>query len=106
VSAIEHAAAGEEYAVGGENVPQIRAFELLREMKGTPLPRRIPYAVAWFLGWLEEQTARGRPPRLTRGTVRILGFDWPLDSTRSVGELSYRVTPLPTGLRTMVDGIF
>jgi nucleoside-diphosphate-sugar epimerase len=102
VAAVERDVAGEEFAVGGENLPQIRLFELLRDITGRPLPRRIPSAVAWASAWMEESLRRARPPRLTRGTVKILGLDWPLDSARSIEKLSYRITPLATGIRDLL----
>ena len=105
VKAIERPEATGEYGVGGENLPQIRLFELLRDITGKPLPRHIPAAVAWAAAWGEEHLRRTGSPRLTRGTVKILGLDWPVDSTRSVDELSYRVTPLSTGIRTMLEGL-
>jgi nucleoside-diphosphate-sugar epimerase len=103
VAAVERDVAGEEFAVGGENLPQIRLFELLRDITGRPLPRRIPSAVAWAAAWMEEHVRRARPPLLTTGTVRILNLDWPLDSTRSVEKLSYRVTPLSTGIQDLLE---
>ena len=105
VSAVERPTAAGEYAIGGENLPQMRWFELLRELKGTPLPRRIPHPIASAVGWMDERAARRRPPRLTRGTVRILGCDWPLDSARSIDELSYRITPLTAGIRLVLEGL-
>jgi nucleoside-diphosphate-sugar epimerase len=103
VAALTNGPAGAEYAVGGENAPQIRLFEILRDQIGYALPRRIPAAVAHVVAWADERATRGRrPPRLTRGAVRILHADWPLDSRRSVDELNYRMTPLETGLRSVV----
>ena len=94
---------GADYTAGGENAPQVRAFEVLRELTGRPLPRRIPAPVAFLLGLADEIRARaGTTPRLTRGTARILAHDWPLDSGRTSNELSYRMTPLATGIRAML----
>jgi farnesol dehydrogenase len=91
---------GADYCAGGENAPQVRAFEILRELTGRPLPRRIPAAVAFLLGLADEIRAHGgATARLTRGTARVLAHDWPLDSQRSIQELSYRMTPLATGIR-------
>jgi farnesol dehydrogenase len=89
-----------EYVVGGENAPQMRVFEIVRDLSHRPLPRRIPFVLAEAIGLLEEGRARwsGRPPLLTRGTVKIFRCDWTLDSARSIQELSYAVTPLERGL--------
>lgn len=89
-----------EYIVGGENVPQMRVFELVRDLTHRPLPRRIPFLLADAIGSFEERKARwtGRPPLLTRGTVQIFRHDWTLDSARSIKELNYAITPLEKGL--------
>ena len=104
VRALTAARAGSEYLLGGENAPQMRVFEVVRELTGRPLPRRIPIGAAWAAGLFEETRARltGRPPRLTRGVVEIFRHDWSMDSSRSVAELSYRITPLGEGLRAML----
>ncbi len=94
----------QEYLLGGENAPQMRVFEILREITGAMLPRRLPFALASAAAVFEETRARvtGRPPRLTRGVVEIFRHDWSMDSTRSAGELDYRVAPLESGLRAML----
>jgi nucleoside-diphosphate-sugar epimerase len=104
VQAIERGAIGGEYSLGGENAPQMRVFEIVRDVTGRALPRRIPAAAAWAAALLEEARARvtGRPPRLTRGAVRILRHDWSLNSERSLSELSYRITPLAEGIRALL----
>jgi nucleoside-diphosphate-sugar epimerase len=103
VAALTAGEPGADYVVGGENAPQLRAFEIVRELTGRPLPRRIPTALAHVLGAVEEIRALGGAiPKLTRGTVRILTHDWPLDSARSIQKLSYHVTPLETGLRALL----
>ena len=52
---------GEEYIAGGENVPQMRAFEVLRAARGTPLPRRIPGPLAQLIAAWEEKIAARTP---------------------------------------------
>jgi nucleoside-diphosphate-sugar epimerase len=100
VAALTRGTVGHEYVLGGENAPQIRMFEVLRRLRGTPLPRQIPYGVATALGGFEEGLAwlTGRTPLLTRGTVEIFRYDWPLDSGRAADALSYTFTPLEQGL--------
>ena len=95
---------GDEYMLGGENVPQIRVFEIVRELTGHPLPRRVPTPAAFAAALIYEARARltGVPPLLTRGVVKILTHDWPLDSQRSIHRLEYRITPLLSGLRELV----
>lgn len=104
VRALERGEAGDELALGGENVPQMRVFEIVRNLTGRPLPRRIPYAAAWAAGWLDEARARstGRPPRITRGAVAIFRHDWPLDSAAAGRRLGYAARPLVEGLAKVV----
>src|SRR5262249_6057560 len=54
VRALERGAIGGRYVLGGENAPQMRVFEIVRELTGRPLPRRIPAPVARALGAVED----------------------------------------------------
>ena len=100
VEAVERDATG-EYLLGGENAPQMRVFEIVREITGQRTPRRIPVSVATAAARVEELRARwsGRAPLITRGAVQIFGHDWSMDSGRSVRELSYQITPLSEGIK-------
>jgi nucleoside-diphosphate-sugar epimerase len=105
VSALSRPLSRGEYVIGGVNARQMHLFEILREHTGAKLPRRIPFSVASAIAWVEEQRAAltGRPPLLTRGAVEIFRYDWRLDSSRSIEELSYRILPLETGLKSMLS---
>jgi farnesol dehydrogenase len=104
VAALERGRVGGRYRLGGENVRQMAIFEIVRELTGTPLPRRIPAAAGVLLAAVEELRASltGRPPLLTVGTVEILQRDWMLDSGEAERDLGYRVTPLREGVRAVV----
>lgn len=104
VRAVETCPAGEEFFLGGDNVPLMRIFDTVRDLTGRRLPRRIPSGVATVVAGLAEARARvtGLPPVITRGAVRIFSHDWPLDSSRSASRLDYRITPLASGLREVV----
>ncbi len=106
VTAVQQARDG-EFALGGENAAQMRVFEWVREERGTPLPRRIPFAAARLAAMVEELRARlfARPPLVTRGVVDIFRCDWSVDSDRSVDELSYRVRPLADGIKRTLASI-
>jgi NAD+-dependent farnesol dehydrogenase len=107
VTAIERAEAGSEHLLGGENAPQMRVFEIVREHSGRPLPRRLPFALGAALGAMEEARVRalGGTPLVTRGAVEIFRHDWPLDVGRSVRELNYRVTPLTEGIPALLRAL-
>jgi len=94
-----------EVIVGGENAPQVRLFEYLREMRGTALPRRIPFSAAWVLASIEEARTRmtGRPPLLTRGAIEIFRHDWPLDAVATGFGPGSRPIGLREGLRRLLE---
>jgi nucleoside-diphosphate-sugar epimerase len=96
---------GKEYRLCGENVPQIRVFECLREITGSRLPRRIPYAAATAIALIEETRAAifSTPPRLTRGVVQIFRHEWAYDSNLAIHELGYRIRPLREGIKQTVQ---
>jgi farnesol dehydrogenase len=100
VSALESGRVGERYLLCGENARQMRVFEILREVVGRALPRRIPSWVAAALALMEEGRARltRKPPLLTLGTVEVLNRDWAFDSGLAERELGYRWRPLADGL--------
>lgn len=100
VRALERWQAGACYALGGENVPQMRVFEIVEARTGRRRPRRIPLGMALALGTIEEARARlfRARPLITRGAVAIFSHDWPLDSTAAERDLGYRVRPLEDGI--------
>ncbi len=107
VAALERGRAGERYPLGGENAPQMRAFEILRELTGRALPRRIPAWAATALGVVEQTRAAitGRPPLLTAATVAVLDRNWALDSSLAERDLGYRWRPLATGLAATLPSL-
>jgi farnesol dehydrogenase len=105
--ALERGRPGGRYPLGGENAPQRRLFEIVREITGRRPPRRIPYPVATLLGAAEELRAIlfGATPLVTRGAVEIFKHDWSLDSSDAVRELGYSMTPLTDGVRRTIESI-
>ena len=102
--ALEQAKPGACYPLGGENAPQIRMFEILRDLEHTALPRRLPYWLARTLGASEELRARltGRPPLITKGAVEIFRHDWPVDHAAAERDLDYHVAPLAIGVAALI----
>jgi farnesol dehydrogenase len=92
--ALERGRPGENYGLGGHNLPQVAIFEWLRTRRGTRLPADLPVPVAMIAGALEELRARftGALPMVTRGAVEIFRHDWPVDSAAAVAELGYRIS--------------
>jgi farnesol dehydrogenase len=105
--ALERGAIGGRYNLGGENAPQIRVFELVRDLTGRRPPIRIPFRVADAMGTAEELRVRllGGLPLITRGAVEIFRHDWSLDSSTSIRDLGYAITPLAAGIKATVQSI-
>jgi farnesol dehydrogenase len=107
VEALERGRVGTQYHLGGENVPQRRVFEIVRDLTGRSLPWTIPIAAAEAIGAVEELRARvtGATPLLTRRTVEIFRHDWPLDSSEAARDLGYQITPLQEGIARTVASL-
>lgn len=107
VEALESGQVGAEYALGGENAPQMRIFEVARAVTGRRLPLNLPPALVRLAGVAGELLARagGPAPLVTRGAVEIFGHDWPLDSRLAVAELGYRPKLLESGLRMVLGAL-
>ncbi len=105
VTAVERAPLGSAYALGGVNVPQMRVFEVVRGIRGTRLPRRIPFPIATALGVAEDARAVifRSPPLITAGTVAIFREDWSLDSGEAIRDLGFRVRPLEEGVAALLS---
>jgi farnesol dehydrogenase len=106
-AALERGRAGGRYALGGDNVPQRRVFEIVEQLTGKRPPLRIPFPVADLLGAAEELrvTLFGGTPLITRGAVEIFRHDWSLDSREATEELGYAITPIAEGVRRTVASI-
>jgi NAD+-dependent farnesol dehydrogenase len=104
VSALDRGVPGSEHIVGGENAPQMRLFEIARDVTGRPLPRRLPAHLVRLAAAADEGRARlaGPPPLITRGIVDIFQQDWPLDSRSGVSDLGYAPRALDAGVRAVL----
>lgn len=106
-AALERGAAGSRYALGGDNAPPQRAFEIVQQLTGRRPPRRMPFPVATALGAAEELRVSifGGLPLVTRGAVEIFRHDWSLDSSDAIRDLGYTQTPLADGIRRTVAAL-
>ncbi len=101
VAALERAAPGSRYVLGGENVTQQELYRLIGELAAIRVPeRRLPDALARIAGAALKAWARltGGTPRLTPDLVDIYRHDWAYDSSRAATELGYKSRPLEQGL--------
>lgn len=105
VAAVERAAAGSAYVLGGDNRTLVDLFAAFAAATGIAPPRRtIPYAVAGLVGRAQRWRADlfGIEPELTDEVVGIYRHEWAYSSARAVRELGYRVTPLESGIERTV----
>jgi farnesol dehydrogenase len=107
VAALTRPDPAREYVVGGVNAPQQAIYDFLRDERGRPLPRRLPYAAATAAALAAEAYAgiTGKAPLLTRGVVEIFRHDWSLDSTAAETDLGLRMTPLLDGFARTLTAI-
>ncbi len=100
-AALEGAAVGRRYLLGGENVTQAELYRLVAEIGGIRVPRlRMPDFLAMASGAMMKTWARwaGGVPKLTPDLVEIYRHDWAYDSTTAARELGYRPRSLRVGL--------
>lgn len=104
VAALEHSAPAPGYQVGGPNETQMRPFEILRELRGTRLPQRLPAWAGHLAAMVDPaRTALlGAPRQITHATVEIFRHDWTLDSSAAERDLAYRYPSLDEGVRQVV----
>ncbi len=107
--ALESAAPGSRYVLGGENLTVAEALHILADEGGVRPPRiALPYGVAGLVGkLLRWQAALTRiAPMLTDEEVEVYRHEWAYSSARAERELGYTVTPAEEGLRAMVRWLF
>jgi farnesol dehydrogenase len=105
VAAVERAAPGAAYVLGGENRTLAELFESFGRRTGiAPPARRIPYALAAAVGWVQRKRADwfGIEPELTDEVVGIYRHEWAYSSARAERELGYRITPFEEALARTV----
>jgi farnesol dehydrogenase len=104
VVALEHPAPAPTYAVGGPNEPQQRPFEILRDLRGTALPQRLPWWAGHAAALVDPaRTALlGAQRQITHRTVAIFRHDWPLDSSAAERDLGYSYPPLAEGVAALL----
>lgn len=107
VAALTAGVPGRRYLLGGENVPQMRVFDIVRAQTGRVQPRRLPAWAASGAAFADELRAMwfGAAPMLTTGTLEILLHDWPLGHALAAEELGYTVTPIEDGVASVLSGL-
>ncbi|HBL28917.1 MAG TPA: hypothetical protein DD490_18945 [Acidobacteria bacterium] len=105
VLALEKAAPGSRYVLGGENVRQDEFYALVGRLTGAKIPSlRMPDLVAKASGALMKGWAQltGGTPQLTPDLVEVYRHDWAYRSARAEAELGYTWRTLEQGLTETV----
>jgi nucleoside-diphosphate-sugar epimerase len=106
--ALEKAAPGDRFILGGENVSTAEFFNTVERVTGVKQPRfAVPFALARQVGAAEELLAflTGRMPKTTRAVIDIFRSNWIYDSSLAEQRLGYSPLSLEEGLRRTVDWI-
>ncbi len=105
--AMEKAAPGERYILGGENLTLKQILDKLGEITGLPSPSiRLPYAVAYATGVVDTLVTgkiRRREPRVTLDSVRMGRKKMFVTSAKAERELGWNPGPIDDALRRAVE---
>lgn len=106
ITAMERAAPGSQYIIGGENASYDQFFDLIKSISG--IHRRlihIPYPVIRSIAWLEDVKTNflGARPMITSEWVKKLPYDWSKDISKAKSELGYHPRSLEEGLQNTID---
>ncbi len=108
IAAAERGRVGERYILGNENLRLAELLDLLSEVTGLPInrARRIPYALAQAVAWLDETLAdlvTHRPPRAPLTGVRLAGVPAVFDSAKARQDLGLPQRPIRDALKDQLQ---
>lgn len=105
--AMEKAAPGERYILGGEDLTLKQILDKLGELTGLPSPNaKVPHAVAMGFAVLDQfftGTLRGKEPRATVDAVRMGRKKMFASSAKAERELGYRIVPVEDALQRAIS---
>ena len=105
VRALEKAAPGDRFVLGGENATLRELFDLVEAKGGPAVPRKsVPYAALAAAGAAAEMVARfgGPAPKITRGAAGMFRHEWAFSSRRAERALGWKARPLAEGVEALV----
>jgi len=99
--ALERAAPGETYILGGANLTTTDMVRRVSQICGVPAPRRLPYAFAFAAiaaaGWVARR--RGREPKFSTDLLRASHLYTFVSSEKARRELGYESRPFEESVR-------
>ncbi len=106
VAALREGTPGERYLIAGENLSISQLWEMLGGICGRGAPsHRIPYSLAFTLGWADELRCRllpGGAPLVPLEGVRMAQHDMWVDDEKARSELGHHPTPVEDALARAV----
>ncbi|MFC1706514.1 NAD-dependent epimerase/dehydratase family protein [Planctomycetota bacterium] len=101
VAALERGTPGEHYLLGGENLTMTTFMARIAALAGVPLPRRVPFSLAWPVAAMADLRARftGRRQPLSLDLLRASSLYTFVSSAKAERELGYRYRSAETSLR-------
>jgi dihydroflavonol-4-reductase len=104
--AMEKAAPGERYILGGENLTLKQILDKLSALTGLPSPRmKVPHAVALGFAALDQfftGTLRGKEPRATIDAVRMGRKKMFASSAKAERNLGFHIVSVDDALRRAI----
>src|SRR5208282_1579810 len=105
--AMEKAAPGERYILGGENLTLKQILDKLAAITGLPSPKvKLPYAMAYATGVVDTLVSGKflkREPRVTLDSVRMGRKKMFVTSAKAERELGWNPRPVDDALRRAVE---
>ncbi len=96
---------GENFILGGENIPVGDYLDLIAELAGTKKPRRFPLSLGWLYSKFCELKASidKKYPTIVWPMLRGMKYNWAYSSEKAIKRLGYKITPLREALEKTVE---
>ncbi len=95
---------GEDFILGGENLPFGDYLDLVAEIADVKKPRRFPMWGGYSYARICQMKSKisKKEPYITREVIDVLKYNWAFSSKKAIEKLGYKITPLREGLEKTV----
>jgi len=96
---------GENFILGGTNIPVGDYCDLIAEIAGVKKPRRMPMSLGYVYAKFCELKASidKKCPEIVWPMLRGMKYNWAYSSEKAINQLGYRITPIEEALQKTVD---
>ena len=109
VAALTRGKVGERYILGGQNFSYLECFETTASLAGLEKPGRVPYPIAWLVGFVSEALSRVVEHSFEDANLAVIRFGTLYgycDVRKAQKELGYTVRPFEETVRdTLIDHV-